>query len=123
LKISNAALRFRPPDEPGKAATPAAAAAASPAGAGPGGPGGGSPGARRGRPQRASKERNVYVLANGKPVAVPVKLGISDGVTTEVLEGLKDGDVVLTGMTVSAAASKVATPAPNPLSGQGPRRF
>ena len=48
-----------------------------------------------------------------------IKTGISDGVTTEVLEGLKEGDLVITGMTESGAA---ATPASNPFGG-GPRRF
>ena len=49
-------------------------------------------------------------------VTVP---SISDGVTTEILEGLKEGDRVVTGMTESGVAS---TPASNPFGG-GPRRF
>jgi len=40
-------------------------------------------------------------------------------VTTEVLEGLKEGDRVVTGMTESGAGP---TPASNPFGG-GPRRF
>lgn len=108
LKISNAALRFRPPDEQAKT-TPAAPAA--------------GPGGRRGRPGgKASRERTVYVLSPaGKPEPAPVKLGINDGVATEVLEGLKEGDTVITGMT-SAAAKPGGTPPPNPLSG-GMRRY
>ena len=51
---------------------------------------------------------------------VTIKTGISDGVTTEILEGLKEGDRVVTGMTESGAAP---TPASNPFSGGGPRRF
>jgi len=45
----------------------------------------------------------------GKPWLKPVtvKVGISDGANTEVLEGLKEGDVVVVG-TVSSAASAVA---------------
>ena len=110
LKISNAALRFRPPDEQAKAtpATPSAGA-----------------GGRRGRPGgKASRERTVYVLSPaGKPGPAPVKLGISDGIATEVLEGLKEGDKVITGMT-STAAKPGGTPPPNPLSGGGGmRRF
>jgi len=50
-----------------------------------------------------------------------VKLGISDGVSTEVLEGLKVGDVVVTAVTVQQ--SSPSAPAANPLSGSGPRRF
>jgi hypothetical protein len=49
-----------------------------------------------------------------------VKLGINDGVATEILEGLKEGDNVITGMT--APATKAGTPPPNPLSG-GMRRY
>src|SRR5205807_8905969 len=66
-------------------------------------------------------ERTVYVLASGssKPTPVTIKTGISDGVTTEVLEGLKEGDRVVTGMTENGAAP---TPASNPFGG-GPRRF
>jgi len=60
-------------------------------------------------------------LASGssKPTAVTIKTGISDGVATEVLEGLKEGDRVVTGMTENGAAP---TPASNPFGG-GPRRF
>ena len=66
-------------------------------------------------------ERTVYVLASGdsKPTAVTIKTGIGDGVMTEVLEGLKEGDRIVTGMTESGAAP---TPASNPFGG-GPRRF
>ena len=111
LKIPNSALRFRLPDQ-----TPSAAPKrdASPSGRGPGNKPGGN------RPERRV-ERTVYVLASGgsKPTAVTIKTGISDGVTTEVLEGLKEGDRVVTGMTESGAAP---TPASNPF-GSGPRRF
>jgi HlyD family secretion protein len=55
-----------------------------------------------------------------KPVSATIKTGISDGVATEVLEGLKEGDRVVTGMTENGAA---ATPAANPFGGGGPRRF
>jgi len=112
LKIPNSALRFRLPDQ-----TPSASPKRDPSasGRGPGNKPGGN------RPERRV-ERTVYVLASGasKPTAVTIKTGISDGVTTEVLEGLKEGDRVVTGMTESGAA---ATPASNPFSGGGPRRF
>jgi HlyD family secretion protein len=111
VKIPNSALRFRMPDQ-----TPSAAPKRDPSasGRGPGNKPGGN------RPERRV-ERTVYVLASGssKPTAVTIKTGISDGVTTEVLEGLKDGDRVVTGMTESGAAP---TPASNPFGG-GPRRF
>jgi HlyD family secretion protein len=118
LKIPNSALRFRMPDQ-----TPTAAPKREPSATprdpsasqrGPGNKPGGN------RPERRT-ERTVYVLAPGasKPTAVTIKTGISDGVTTEILEGLKEGDRVVTGMTESGAAT---TPASNPFSG-GQRRF
>ena len=76
LKISNAALRFRPPDAP------------PPAGAHEG----------RGKPGEhltEGTERTVYVLRNPRPSPVQIKTGISDGIFTEVLDGLKEGDRVL----------------------------
>jgi HlyD family secretion protein len=111
LKIPNSALRFRMPDQ-----TPSATPKRDPSAnaRAPGNKPGGNRAERR-------VERTVYVLASGasKPTAVTIKTGISDGVTTEVLEGLKEGDLVVTGMTESGATS---TPASNPFGG-GPRRF
>jgi len=111
LKIPNSALRFRMPDQ-----TPTAAPKRDPSasGRGPGNKPGGNRTERR-------PERTIFVLAAGasKPTAVTIKTGISDGVTTEVLEGLKEGDRVVTGMTESGVAQ---TPASNPFGG-GPRRF
>jgi len=111
LKIPNGALRFRMPDQ---AATAPPRREQSSSARQPGGKPGGN------RPERRI-ERTVYILAGGasKPVSVTIKTGISDGVTTEVLEGLKEGDRVVTGMTESGAAP---TPATNPFGG-GPRRF
>jgi HlyD family secretion protein len=71
-------------------------------------------------------ERTVYTLVDGKPKAVTVKLGITDGIYTEVIEGLKADDQIITG-TVQPVAE--ATPASssssssNPFSGGGRRRF
>jgi HlyD family secretion protein len=111
LKIPNGALRFRMPDQ-----TPSAAPKRDPS-SNPRGPGN-KPGGNR---AERRPERTVYVLPSGasKPTAVTIKTGISDGVTTEILEGLKEGDRVVTGMTESGAAP---TPASNPFGG-GPRRF
>jgi len=73
------------------------------------------PGGGRGGPRG---ERKVYVLPAGaqKPEPVTVKLGINDGIATEVLEGLKVGDPVVTGMTMTD--TKPAQPSTNPLSGR-----
>ena len=38
----------------------------------------------------------VYAVRDGKAVRVPVKLGYTDGEWTEVREGLKEGDKVVT---------------------------
>jgi HlyD family secretion protein len=73
--------------------------------------------------------RTVYVLpakagdkdpVEVKPAPVEVKLGISDGITTEVTEGLHEGDQVVTGTMVLGEASS-SRPA-NPFGG-GFRRF
>jgi HlyD family secretion protein len=50
-----------------------------------------------------------------KPYPVDVKLGISDGVYTEVVEGLKEGDLVVTGAFYPMAHSSPS--APNPFGG------
>jgi HlyD family secretion protein len=40
--------------------------------------------------------RTLYVLENGQPKRVDVKIGATDGDRTEVLSGLKEGDRVIT---------------------------
>ena len=99
LKVSNAALRFRPPD-----VTPPPT----------GGPG------RRGKPGEHATERTVYVLRGCKPSSVQIKTGISDGIFTEVLDGLQEGDRVVTAM--AGKAPPAAQQSNNPLAG-GQRRF
>jgi HlyD family secretion protein len=105
LQIKNAALRYRPAD-----ATPSATRSTS------------GPRDRRstaGREQRS--ERTVYVLPPGasRPKPVQIKTGISDGIVTEVVEGLKEGDQVV---TAELSAKETSSPAANPFGG-GPRRF
>jgi HlyD family secretion protein len=57
----------------------------------------------------------VYVLETGKPKAVSVVLGISDGTSTEILRGdLKEGDEVIMGL--AGAGARPGTPGPG-----GPR--
>jgi HlyD family secretion protein len=51
---------------------------------------------------------------------VQIKTGISDGVVTEVIEGLNEGDRVVTAELASKSAA--ASPPANPFSG-GARRF
>jgi HlyD family secretion protein len=111
LQIKNAALRYRPPD-----ATPVETKRTSTSR--PGRPGGG----RSSAGQEGRAERTVYVLPSGasRPQPVQVKTGISDGITTEVIEGLKEGDRVVTADLTSTATAP--SPPANPFSG-GRRRF
>ena len=71
----------------------------------------GASAARRPPSQDASVVRTVYVMQDEKdgkkPVLKPVKIkiGISDGKDTEVLEGLNEGDVVVLGVNTPALAA------------------
>jgi HlyD family secretion protein len=108
LQIKNAALRYRPPD-----ATPVETRKTGTNRVG-------RPVVGRGVLQEGA-QRTVYVLPFGVGLPQPrqIKTGISDGVMTEVVEGLKEGDRVVTaelGSTMTAPS-----PATNPFS--GPRRF
>lgn len=75
--------------------------------------------AARRPPREASPIRTVYIVENGtslaegeKPVLKPVtvKVGISDGKDTEILEGLKEGDVVAVGVNAPAMAGNAMRP-------------
>jgi HlyD family secretion protein len=69
LKVPNAALRFKPSEQVGM----------SPAAAG-----------------GEKKSPAIWILENGKPKRVAVMLGISDGISTEILSGdLKEGQEVI----------------------------
>ena len=104
-----------------------------------GGDGGG--GGRSGRTNDdGSAARTIYLLekdsSSGKerPVLKPVSIrtGIADGSYTEVLDGLKEGDLVVTGVNLPAGAPNAATagnrPGGSPFGGPfgggggGPRR-
>ena len=125
VKIPNAALRFRPPETAAdKNKTNAAPAVAqSPGqprgeGRGPGGGGGGN------KPKvERTPTRTIYVAGpDGKPLAKQIKIGISDGIMTEVTEGLNEGDTLLTGVVQPKTGA--GGPANNPFGGGGgfPRR-
>jgi HlyD family secretion protein len=112
LQIKNAALRYRPTE----AGPPSSQSTASQGESRP-------PGAMRqgaGRRDQKTSERTVYVLSGSRLTPVQIKTGISDGVVTEVVEGLKEGDLVVTA-EMAAKSQPASTPA-NPFSG-GPRRF
>jgi HlyD family secretion protein len=110
LQIKNAALRYRPPDAtPVEIRKPVTSRGGRPdTGRGGGG-------------VQHSAQRTVYVLPSGanRPEARQIKTGISDGIVTEVVEGLKEGDRVVTAELASTAAGS-SLPA-NPFG--GPRRF
>ena len=68
-------------------------------------------------------ERTVYKLVDGKPQPATVKLGISDSIFTEVLEGLTEGDQIITGTVTAQPEVQQASSSNNPFSGGGRRRF
>ncbi len=102
-KVPNAALRLRMPDKDGLAArTPKPA-----------------------RSEQARDLRQMWVLdPSGKPVALMVKMGITDGQMTEVIatEGveLKEGMEVITAVTAGAAATPAAAAMGSPAGGVNP---
>jgi len=93
-------------------------------GRGPGGGGGGGDRPRRSEPE-GPRTQTVYLVDKSDPATSPsvtvlkqitIKVGISDGSNTEVIEGLKDGDVVAQG-TVSQASASATPTTPNPFGG------
>jgi HlyD family secretion protein len=109
LQIKNAALRYRPPDAtPVETKRTGTSRMGRPAGGRSGG-------------VHEGAERTVYVLPSGasRPQPAQIKTGISDGIVTEVVEGRKEGDRVVTAELSSAMAGP--SPATNPFGGS--RRF
>jgi len=90
LRVPSQALRF----------TPTNAARVRPAGAGGGGGGGGRGGGRSGG------KRTVWVLRDGKPVAVRVTVGLDDDTNAEIKSGdLREGDQVIVSQAAPAGAN------------------
>jgi HlyD family secretion protein len=69
--------------------------------------------------------RTVYKMIGSDPKtatieSVSARLGITDGINTEVVDGLKEGDVIITSVTMPGASSAAAgRPASNPFAGGG----
>lgn len=85
LRVPNAALRYKPSSD------------LLPKGADTNKP----------KPERGSGQRTLWLLRDGQPMAAVVKLGITDGSFTEIVEGeLKDGDEVITDTRASAAKAQ-----------------
>lgn len=98
LRVPNAALRFQPSMEQlmtllGGKGPPAGMKA--PAGMGP--PGAGGPGGANGGKPMAADRKVLWAVRDGQVRPVPVKIGLSDGSRTEIVEGeLAPGDEVIT---------------------------
>jgi HlyD family secretion protein len=105
LRIPNAALRFRPPE---------ASTNSAPRATGGGGSGAGRPKGER-RPTRT-----IYVLKADKLQPVQIKTGITDGIYTEITDGLGENDKVVTSATYKQSSGGTAPPS-NPFGGM--RRF
>ncbi|HEY6912311.1 MAG TPA: efflux RND transporter periplasmic adaptor subunit [Myxococcales bacterium] len=101
LRVPNAALRWKPEEAPGASeATPAAAPGAARAATPPQArnPSAAARGAREpGAQQGPGRPGRVYKVVDGKPSPAMIRVGLSDGQRTEVLEGLSEGDQVITG--------------------------
>ena len=88
LRVPNAALRFRPPPD---------LAAFSTGQGRPGGRGAAPGGAPPPKPVQTPDQRTIWVMREDKPASTRIKIGISDGAFTEVVEGaLEPGDAVVT---------------------------
>jgi HlyD family secretion protein len=117
LKLRNAGLRFRPPEN---ATLPTNSLGANvPTNQ----PAGGPPGL----PAKGKGTRNVHTVyllvadeQGQKLRPVEIKTGITDGISTEVTDGLTEGDKVVTGLL--SAEGPGATPGSNPFGGGFPRR-
>jgi HlyD family secretion protein len=132
LRVPNAALRFRPGGThavrgTGSGESTRQGAPSGPAGDGVRGTGtrardGGQAAASASSADPARRMARVFVLSGDEqPQAVRVRTGISDGVTTAVLEGeLAENTHVVTGLnTPSAAASPTAGSPLLPFGGRG----
>jgi HlyD family secretion protein len=97
LKVPNAALRFRPP------ATMLDVD-------------GGAPRHVKKSHDTPADQRTVWVLRDGKAQSVDIRIGVSDGSVTELVDGLHVGDQVITEATGDAA--KGPSPSAQPFRGR-----
>ena len=114
LRVPNGAFRFKPPGK----TPPAPGGPPGP----PSGPPAAPPSALMSGTRAASDEREVYLKPKNPTdelVAVKVKTGLGDGVHTEVISGLKEGDEVILLLKQKAGESAGTT---NPFGGGMGRR-
>ena len=132
LKVPNSALRFTPQDGSGQRA-----AGGNGNGQGRRQSGGGDGSPRNGNagngtdvqfapstaPVLAGQTRIVWVLGqDGKPQRRRIKVGLTDGASTEVVEGnLVEGELVITGQTLSSASRTNTNQGSAPGFGSAPR--
>ena len=141
VAVPNQALRFRPPPEmlpsasasaggtsagsagtAGTAGTSAGSDAPSGSGRGRGGGnwGGGPRSGGGGMGREDAGNKTIYVMRDGKPVALTIQTGLTDGTNTELTGGdLHEGDLVILDANVKGGAP--ATPAGNSPAGGGNR--
>ena len=100
LKVPNAALRFRPPKsvQGVKAGTNKTDIAEASVQSENKSDRSHKSGSAKPKKDKRKSERTVYVLRDGAPQPVKLKLGITDGRETELIEGLKEGDTVVSDM-------------------------
>jgi len=133
LRVTNAALRFRPsPDLVSALKLEMPHGRRSGSDGASGGPPAGAAGPARAGGLAKSDEppdrRTVWVLRNDLPSPVRIKTGTSDGSKTEVVDGpLQPGDLVISDATLPAGFKPAVTgtgmlPGAGPPPG-GPRRF
>jgi HlyD family secretion protein len=116
LKIPNAALRFRPPEDKPQPQPPAEGQDNTQrpnAGGAAGGRDGDRGNRGAGQGQRAGgrgREGTIYVWRGQKATPVRIRLGITDGTSTEVAAGdIKEGEEIVVAMS-SAAQAKAQAP-------------
>lgn len=107
LAISNAALRFRPPFAAGGGFGHNGGGERGERGGGGGGHRGPRSGGVGGDPSGASaasadpdapEEKTVWAMRGGAPQQLKIHAGLTDGTVTEVVDGLNEGDLVVTDM-------------------------
>ncbi len=133
LKVPNAALRFNPPGSTGQSKGGSGQSALPPADAGARStavPAAGQQGSGSGRnfapasaPVLEGQTRLVWVLGqDGTPQSRRIKVGLTDGVSTEVVEGsLQEGEMVITGQTIANSGATPSNANSAPGFGGAPR--
>ncbi len=125
LKVPNSALRFTPQDRPRGQNNNQQGQAGQRRQRQQGGDnaGGNSNFAPSSAPVLAGQTRIVWVLGqDGKPERRRITVGLSDGAATEVIDGeLKEGDMVITGQTVSGSSNAQNNQSRPPGFGNTPR--